>query len=351
MLLIMGLGTQMVAWHEDFCAAARRARLLRHPPRQPRHRPLDSRLDGAPVADAGAARSRATARRGLHAGRHGGRQRRRARPPRHRAGPHRRRLDGRDDRPDASRSGIPERTLELVSIMSNTGGFWNGQPALTMYARAAAARRRSERDGLHRARRRDVHARSAARATSPTSRTCATSPTLSYDRGHDARGSQRQLRAIVADRDRAPAAARAARPRDRHPRRRGQARAPAPAAARRRRRSPARGWSRSTAWATACRAAPGRQIIGAIADTTAPARRSTPSTRMSTTITISSSRIDRAGDRAALPLIAPRSPGRRGRACGGPRAARRPSRRRRSCPSSVPISSTISMSRCSRCCR
>ena len=29
---------------------------------------------------------------------------------------------------------FPQRALSLVSIMSNTGGFWNGQPALTMYA-------------------------------------------------------------------------------------------------------------------------------------------------------------------------------------------------------------------------
>ena len=29
---------------------------------------------------------------------------------------------------------FPQRALSLVSIMSNTGGFLNGQPALTMYA-------------------------------------------------------------------------------------------------------------------------------------------------------------------------------------------------------------------------
>ena len=29
---------------------------------------------------------------------------------------------------------FPQRALSLVSIMSNTGSFWSGQPALTMYA-------------------------------------------------------------------------------------------------------------------------------------------------------------------------------------------------------------------------
>ena len=41
MLLIMGLGTQMLAWDEELCAmlAARGFRV--DPLRQPRHRPLD----------------------------------------------------------------------------------------------------------------------------------------------------------------------------------------------------------------------------------------------------------------------------------------------------------------------
>ena len=45
---------------------------------------------------------------------------------------------------------------------------------------------------------------------------------------------------------------------------------------------------------------------------------------------------DRAGDRAALPLIRPEARVRAGRASGGPRAARRPSRRRRSRHQLVP---------------
>ena len=101
--------------------------------------------------------------------------------------------------------------------------------------------------------------------------------TLSYDRGHDARGSQRQLWAIVADRDRAPelrelkvpatvihgAEDKLVRP-SRRPRD-GEA------------RSRARGWSRSPAWATACRAAPGRRSSArSPTPPPAPARRSLP---------------------------------------------------------------------------
>ena len=40
MLLIMGLGGQMI-WWDDVLPAARGARLSRHPLRQPRHRAVD----------------------------------------------------------------------------------------------------------------------------------------------------------------------------------------------------------------------------------------------------------------------------------------------------------------------
>ena len=49
--------------------------------------------------------------------------------------------------------------------------------------------------------------------------------TRSYDRGHDPRGSSRQLGAIVADRDRGPELRKLQRPHDGHPRRRRPARA------------------------------------------------------------------------------------------------------------------------------
>ena len=42
-LLIMGLGTQMIAWQEDFCRELAAAGPARGPLRQPRHRTLDAR--------------------------------------------------------------------------------------------------------------------------------------------------------------------------------------------------------------------------------------------------------------------------------------------------------------------
>ena len=55
MLLIMGLGTQMVAWHDDFCAqlAERGFFVIRHDNRDIGR---STHLDGAPTPDAGAAR-------------------------------------------------------------------------------------------------------------------------------------------------------------------------------------------------------------------------------------------------------------------------------------------------------
>ena len=60
-------------------------------------------------------------RLGLPAARHGRRHGRPARPPRDRAGPRRRRLDGRDDRPAAGDRPPAIATLSLCSIMSTTG--------------------------------------------------------------------------------------------------------------------------------------------------------------------------------------------------------------------------------------
>ena len=47
LLLVMGLGMQMVGWHEDFCRELA-ARLPRRALRQPRRRPLDATSRRAP---------------------------------------------------------------------------------------------------------------------------------------------------------------------------------------------------------------------------------------------------------------------------------------------------------------
>ncbi len=86
--------------------AAGRARLPRRPLRQPRHRPLDQdRVRRR--AEPGRHDRRPPRHRALPAARHGRRHDRADGPPRDRLRPRRRRLDGRDDRPDRWRSSIP----------------------------------------------------------------------------------------------------------------------------------------------------------------------------------------------------------------------------------------------------
>ena len=118
----------------------------------------------------------------------------------------------------------PHRTLSLVSIMSNTGGRWHGQPALSMYA-VLLKPSPSDRDGFIE-RGIEMFTKIGGSGFEPDIEDLRDIATRSYDRGHDPHGSQRQLAAIIADRDRTPLLRRADDPRDRHPRRRGQARAP-----------------------------------------------------------------------------------------------------------------------------
>ena len=100
MLLVMGLGAQLVAWPTDVVERARGPRLPRHPDGQPRHRAVDE--DRGSGADPGRALQglRAPALRavGLPALRHGRGRRGAARPPRRRRRARRRGVDGRDDR-------------------------------------------------------------------------------------------------------------------------------------------------------------------------------------------------------------------------------------------------------------
>ena len=197
MLLIMGLGTQMVAWHEEFCAqlAGRGFFVIRHDNRDIGR---SSRVDGAPIP---------SLRQLLLRDRHS---------PYTLAdmandsvgvldhlGIERAHIVG------ASMGGMiaqtiairhPERTLSLVSIMSNTGSFWSGQPALSMYLLLLKPSPR-ERDAFiqHAI---DMFVKIGGHGFKPDIEDLRTIATSSYDRGHDPRGSQRQLWAIIADRDR-----------------------------------------------------------------------------------------------------------------------------------------------------
>ena len=107
-LLIMGLGAQLLLWRKDFCEKLvnQGLRVIRYDNRDVG---LSSKVTGqhtgrsAGAAD-GALVSRAAQPGGLHARGRGRRRRRAARPPRDRHGPHRRRIDGRHDRPGLRRA-------------------------------------------------------------------------------------------------------------------------------------------------------------------------------------------------------------------------------------------------------
>jgi pimeloyl-ACP methyl ester carboxylesterase len=200
MLLIMGLGTQMVAYHDDFCGqlAGRGFFVIRHDNRDIGR---STHLDGAPTPSLVqlAKRDRNSAYTladmagdsigvldclGIEKA--------------HIVGTS---MGGMIAQTIAIRH--PERTLSLVSIMSNTGDFWHGQPALTMYA-VLLKPSPPEREGFinHAV---EMFTKIGGSGYEPDVEDLRQIATLSYDRGHDARGSQRQLWAIVADRDRAPA--------------------------------------------------------------------------------------------------------------------------------------------------
>jgi pimeloyl-ACP methyl ester carboxylesterase len=199
MLLIMGLGTQMVAYHDEFCAqlADRGFYVIRHDNRDIGR---STHLDAAPVpsfvqlikrdrrspytlADMAGDSVGVLDALGIEQA--------------HIVGTS---MGGMIAQTIAIR--YPERTLSLVSIMSNTGDFFNGQPALTMYAVLLKPSPR-ERDGFieHAV---EMFSKIGGTGFPPEVEDLREIASLSYDRGHDARGSQRQLWAIVADRDRAP---------------------------------------------------------------------------------------------------------------------------------------------------
>ncbi len=197
MLLIMGLGTQMLAWHEEFCEqlAGRgffvirhdnrdigRSSRLRHlgtPPlwkivrrdRHPAYSLADMAADSVGVLD--------------HLGI------RRA----HVVGAS---MGGMIAQTIAIR--FPHRVLSLVSIMSNTGSFWTGQPAMGMYALLLKPAPK-DRDAYieHGV---ELFTKIGGAGYEPDVEDLRDIAARSFDRGHDAAGPLRQLHAIVADRNR-----------------------------------------------------------------------------------------------------------------------------------------------------
>src|SRR3954447_11151582 len=199
-LLIMGLGTQMVAWHDDFCAqlAGRGFFVIRHDNRDIGR---STRLNGAPtptlmqllkrdrraaaytLADMAADSVGVLDHLGIEKA--------------HIVGAS---MGGMIAQTIAIRH--PERTLSLVSIMSNTGSFWTGQPALSLYAVLLKPSPRDREAYIQHGI--DLFTKLGGSGYEPDIEDLREIATLSYDRGHDPQGSQRQLAAIVADRDRTP---------------------------------------------------------------------------------------------------------------------------------------------------
>jgi pimeloyl-ACP methyl ester carboxylesterase len=204
MLLIMGLGTQMLAWHEDFCAqlAERGFFVIRHDNRDIGR---STRLKGAPtptlvqlarrdrraavytLADMAADSVGLLDHLGIERA--------------HVVGAS---MGGMIAQTIAIR--YPQRTLSMVSIMSNTGSFWSGQPALTMYALLLRPAPRERSAFIQHAV--DTFSKIGGSGFEPDIEDLRDIASRSYDRGHDPRGSLRQLAAIIADRDRSPQLAR-----------------------------------------------------------------------------------------------------------------------------------------------
>jgi pimeloyl-ACP methyl ester carboxylesterase len=198
MLLIMGLATQMVAWHDEFCAelAGRGFFVIRHDNRDVGR---STHLDGArqptlwqitrrdprcaaySLADMAADSVGVLDHLGIERA--------------HVVGAS---MGGMIAQTIAIR--FPQRVLSLVSIMSNTGSFWTGQPAVGMYALLLRpAPRERERYIQHGV---DVFVKIGGKGFEPDVEDLRDIAERSYDRGHDAAGPNRQLAAIVADRGR-----------------------------------------------------------------------------------------------------------------------------------------------------
>jgi pimeloyl-ACP methyl ester carboxylesterase len=196
-LLIMGLGTQMVAWHEDFCRqlAAAGFHVVRFDNRDIGR---STHLQGAPP----------TIRQLL---------------TRSKRAAHYRLADMADDAArllgelelapahviGASMGGMiaqtlaarrPELVRSLTSIMSNTGALSNGQPALRLYPfflRRPAAGRDAYVAHFER-----VFAAIGSRGLPREPPEIRELATISYERDHDPAGPGRQLAAILASGDR-----------------------------------------------------------------------------------------------------------------------------------------------------
>jgi len=199
MLLVMGLATQMLGWHEDFCAelAARGFHVIRYDNRdvgrstRMRGRPPtrvqlvlrskkaagytldDMAADGAGLLDAlGVERAHVVGAS----------------------------MGGMIAQTLAAR--YPERVLSLVSIMSNTGARFSGQPAPEMYKILLKPAPRDREGYLQRTM--TVFEAIGSPGFERDLDDLRAVAERSFERGHDPAGAGRQLAAIIASGDRTP---------------------------------------------------------------------------------------------------------------------------------------------------
>jgi pimeloyl-ACP methyl ester carboxylesterase len=198
-LLIMGLGTQMVAWQEEFCEelAERGLYVVRFDNRDIGR---STRMSGRPPSISQLLRrSRSAARYTLAdmAEDAVGLLRELDLAPAHVIGAS---MGGMIAQTVAARH--PESVRSLVSIMSNTGNRWSGQPSLRVYGmflRRAPQEREAFIDhmvGVFKT----IGSRTLPRDPGELRELAA----RSFDRGHDVAGPGRQLGAIIAAGDRTP---------------------------------------------------------------------------------------------------------------------------------------------------
>jgi pimeloyl-ACP methyl ester carboxylesterase len=196
-LLVMGLGTQMVAWHEDFCRglAGRGLYVVRFDNRDiGRSTHVQGRPPTIPQLLLRSKRA-ATYTLADMAGDAAGLLRELELAPAHVIGAS---MGGMIAQTLAARH--PESVRSLVSIMSNTGRFWSGQPSLRVYSTLLRrAPREREAFVTHMER---VFAAIGSPGLPRDLDDIRALAATSYDRDHDPEGPGRQLAAIIASGDR-----------------------------------------------------------------------------------------------------------------------------------------------------
>jgi len=197
MLLIMGLGTQMIGWPDEFCEqlAARGSYVVRFDNRDIGR---STKIYGRPPTPAQLLRRRIDPvlyTLSDMAGDAAGLLRELGVAPAHVVGAS---MGGMIAQTLAAQR--PECVRSLVSIMSNTGNRWKGQPAFSIYRyllRAAPADREGYIEYTAR-----VFEAIGSQGLPQDHERVRDMVARSYDRGHDPTGSGRQLGAIIASGDR-----------------------------------------------------------------------------------------------------------------------------------------------------